>query len=177
MTAMSLRERVLLAEQEKDRHAKLALAEHNIAHELTEYAKSGSALDDHHTIAGFCPTCSLHIIRVYWATGRIEDSLMSAEQRRILGARGAHEASLGTTIEDCCRDCGSAFAFDEPRHYVKLGGRGLGVYQRGHVCASCVEKGEYRDVLTTSTIREEAEQRGIDLYPRPYSVALAEGGR
>ena len=77
------------------RALKLALGEHNTNHELSEYARSGSSLDDHHTVAGYCSTCDLHIVRVYWANGRVEDSLMSTEQRRILAARAENEPGFG----------------------------------------------------------------------------------
>lgn len=84
-----------MAAQEQERHARLALAEHDTSHELSEYAVSGGSLDDHRTVAGRCLVCDIHIVRTYWLTGRVEDSLMSTEQRRILVARAENEPGFG----------------------------------------------------------------------------------
>lgn len=81
---MSIRQRAL----GHQRSAKLALAPHDTAHEITVMVDSGSSLDDHRTESGYCPTCKLMINRTYnLVNGEVEDSLMSVEQRTLLQSR------------------------------------------------------------------------------------------
>jgi hypothetical protein len=57
MTALSIRDRAIVAEQARVANAKLALAPHDTEHEINIMVDSGSSLDDHRTESGYCPTC------------------------------------------------------------------------------------------------------------------------
>lgn len=63
---------------------KLGSGEHDIEHDLHVMVETKSALDDHWTEGGYCPTCQLWIVRTTFANGRVEDSLMPVEQRNEL---------------------------------------------------------------------------------------------
>jgi hypothetical protein len=97
---LSIRERAVLAEQERVRHAKLALAPHDTEHEINVLIHSGSSLDDHRLESGFCPTCKLFVNRSFnVGTGEVEDSISTVEQRAILSDIGQREGYFDLCVE------------------------------------------------------------------------------
>jgi hypothetical protein len=97
---LSIRERAVLAEHERARHAKLALAPHDTEHEINVLIHSGSSLDDHRIESGFCPVCKLFVNRSFdLATGGVEDSISTVEQRVILADIGQREGYFGLCTE------------------------------------------------------------------------------
>jgi hypothetical protein len=87
-----------------------------------------------------------------------------AETITELHRRGYDVAVERYGVVNACSECGNAFELDERRHYVRLNGS----RRKAFVCTSCLARGEYRDVFTSSTAREEARAG------KPYGVLRAE---
>jgi hypothetical protein len=72
-----------------------------------------------------------------------------------------------------CPHCRKTFSLDERRHLVRV----QPTRDKRFVCTACLDRCDYRDVFTTSTVREQMRELGLGVEDLDRArVALTDGG-
>jgi hypothetical protein len=87
---------------------------------------------------------------------------LTPHEAGILGRITAQEFNTRralSQLDRSCPQCRKTFSLDERRHLVRV----LPSRDKRFVCTACLDRCDYRDVFTTSTVREQMRELGLGI--------------